>query len=282
MVTIPLIQHRDPGSVFAFSAGRPVSVSQFLRDVAHLALALPNKRHILNLCTDRYRFAVGFAAALLREQTSLLPPNYTPNFVERLGKCYPDLYCLADGEIDFQLVEVMHYPQLSETDDTVHAIPEHPGGTASGLGFYFGFHRPTGRASKIVGQPVPGRACRSGESGHCAQFRHGGVGYGSGAAHVRSGIMYVACLAERLGTGSRKTVLSGGYLRATRSAPAAALSGHNAGALAHLVVRQRWNSLPSSSYCVPPRILHRNWRAKPKRVLPLRCTRSMAAPKRAW
>ena len=69
---------------------------QFLRDVARLAQQLPHKRHILNLCTDRYRFAVGFAAALLRGQISLLPPNYTPSFVERLGQSYPDLYCLAD------------------------------------------------------------------------------------------------------------------------------------------------------------------------------------------
>ena len=57
--------------------------------------------YILNLCTDRYRFAVGFCAALLREQTSLLPPNYTPSFVERLGQRYPDMYCLADGEAEF-------------------------------------------------------------------------------------------------------------------------------------------------------------------------------------
>jgi len=123
MSAIPLISHSDPGGVFAYRGGRPVSVTQFLQEVASLAQALPHKRHILNLCTDRYRFAVGFAAALLRGQTSLLPPNYTPSFVERLGQRYPDMYCLADGEVDFQNVEVLHYPQLPATDGVERATP---------------------------------------------------------------------------------------------------------------------------------------------------------------
>src|SRR5512140_1559711 len=100
MAAIPLIFHKHPDSVFAYREGRPVSAAQFLRHVVHLAQALPDRRHILNLCTDRYRFAVGFAAALLRGQTSLCPPNYTADFVARLNLRYPDTYCLTDGATD--------------------------------------------------------------------------------------------------------------------------------------------------------------------------------------
>jgi acyl-coenzyme A synthetase/AMP-(fatty) acid ligase len=138
MAAIPLISHRDPGSVFAYRGGRPVSVSEFLRHVAHLAQALPDKHYMLNLCTDRYRFAVGFAAALLRGQVSLLPPNYTPSFVERLGQRYPDMYCLADGEVDFQGVEVMHYPQWTGTEDAVCTIPTIPAEQRAALVFTSG------------------------------------------------------------------------------------------------------------------------------------------------
>ena len=108
MAVIPLISHTDPDSVFAYREGQAVSVATFLAQVAHLAQNLPDRSHILNLCTDRYRFAVGFAAALVRRQTSLLPPNYTPNFVEHLGQRYPGMFCLADGEVDFPEVEVVH------------------------------------------------------------------------------------------------------------------------------------------------------------------------------
>lgn len=120
---IPLISHDNPDRVLAYRAGRPISAANFLSDVEHLARQLPDKKHILNLCVDRYRFAVSFAAALLRGQTSLLPPNYTPSFIEQLGKNYADMYCIADGAVDVQAVEVMHYPQLPEAIDFVRAIP---------------------------------------------------------------------------------------------------------------------------------------------------------------
>jgi acyl-coenzyme A synthetase/AMP-(fatty) acid ligase len=111
MAAIPLIRHNDPDSVFAWRAGQPISAAHFVRDVAQLALALPDKRHILNLCTDRYRFAVGFAAALSRGQTSLLPPNYTADFVARLNQRYPDTYCLTDGATDLPGIEIVAFPE---------------------------------------------------------------------------------------------------------------------------------------------------------------------------
>ena len=156
MAAIPLISHGAHDSVFAYRAGQPVLVARFLHDVAHLARALPDQRHIINLCTDRYRFAVGFAAALLREQTSLLPPNYTPSFAERLGQSYPDIYCLADGEVNFQGIDVMLYPQLPEMNATVHAIPSIPAEQRAALAF----------TSGSTGQPVAhpkswGSLCKS-------------------------------------------------------------------------------------------------------------------------
>jgi len=144
MAAIPLISHNDSDSVFAWRAGQAVSVAHFLRDVGQLAQSLPDKRHVLNLCTDRYRFAVGFAAALLRKQTSLLPPNYTPSFVEQLELSYPDMYCLADGEVAFQGVEVMRYPQQSGTDEALREIPAIPAEQRAALVF----------TSGSTGQPV--------------------------------------------------------------------------------------------------------------------------------
>lgn len=123
MATIPLISHTDPASVFAYRAGQPVTVKRFLQDVEQLAQQLPQRQHILNLCSDRYHFAVGFAAALVRGQISLLPPNYTPSFVERLGQSYPDFYCLADGKVDFAGVEIVPYPQQQASDNTARPIP---------------------------------------------------------------------------------------------------------------------------------------------------------------
>jgi len=138
MAAIPLISHDNPDSAFAYRAGQPVPVSRFLQDVAHLARHLADQQYLLNLCTDRYHFAVSFAAALLRGQTSLLPPNYTPSFVERLRQNYPDMYCLADGEVDFPGVKIIHYPQLPGTDDAMRTIPRIPPEQRAALAFTSG------------------------------------------------------------------------------------------------------------------------------------------------
>ncbi|HEX9584102.1 MAG TPA: AMP-binding protein [Gammaproteobacteria bacterium] len=96
MITIPLLHGFGPRSVFAYREGRAVGVEEFLRDVWQLAAELPERRHVFNRCADRYRFAVGFSAALLRRQVSLLPPNETPDLIAQLVTQYPDVYCLSD------------------------------------------------------------------------------------------------------------------------------------------------------------------------------------------
>ncbi len=95
--TYPILTHADEHAVVAFRDRRPIAVGHFLRDVAALAARLPTRRYAVNLCRDRYRFAVGVAAALCRQQISLLPPNETQGALEAVAADYPDLYCLADS-----------------------------------------------------------------------------------------------------------------------------------------------------------------------------------------
>ena len=73
----PLVSGYGAGATFAWREGRPIPVEQFLGDATALAASLPDRRYLLNLCTDRYHFAVGFAAALLRGQVNLQCANGT-------------------------------------------------------------------------------------------------------------------------------------------------------------------------------------------------------------
>lgn len=138
MVTLPIVGHKELRSVFAYSAERTITVEEFLREVTQLARQLPDKRHILNLCTDRYRFAVGFAAAVLRGQVSLLPPNYTPSFVQRLEQSYPNLYCLADEEVSFSSLEVLRFPRTVSAEIFPVTIPTVPASQCAALVFTSG------------------------------------------------------------------------------------------------------------------------------------------------
>jgi len=108
---VPLVAPRPAAEALAWSGGARVSVREFLADVAALAARLPGRAQVVNLCADRYRFTVGFAAALVRGQVSLLPPSRAPEFLLRLAEQYPDVYCLADEAVDWCPLEVVHYPE---------------------------------------------------------------------------------------------------------------------------------------------------------------------------
>jgi len=96
MNAIPLVAHTKLEDVMAWRQGQAISVAQFLADVRQLAAALPPGSHMLNATNDRYRFAVGLAAALTTGKTSLLPPSLTPEMVRQVRAFAPDVFCLAD------------------------------------------------------------------------------------------------------------------------------------------------------------------------------------------
>jgi hypothetical protein len=90
-----LVAHR-PGDVIAWRGTQPVTAEVFLGEVARAAAALPARSHVLNLCADRYRFALFFLAAVARGQVTLLPPSTTPNVIRSLRAFAPDAYCVGD------------------------------------------------------------------------------------------------------------------------------------------------------------------------------------------
>jgi len=61
-----------------------------------VAAALPEGRHVLNACSDRYRFTVAFAASLVANKVSLLPSTHTPEVIRQLTEFAPDVFCLTD------------------------------------------------------------------------------------------------------------------------------------------------------------------------------------------
>lgn len=116
----PLLRHERLDAAVAFRRGQPVSAAQYLREVAALAALLPARPHVVNLCSDRYRFAVALGAALRRGQVTLLPPNDMPLALEQLANDFPGLYCLGDGVLPAAAIAGMTYPEALEP------LPETP------------------------------------------------------------------------------------------------------------------------------------------------------------
>jgi acyl-coenzyme A synthetase/AMP-(fatty) acid ligase len=119
METIALLAHTSAAAVAAYRGGQPISAQRLLSDAEQLARALPPGQHVLNVCTDRYRFAVGFAACLLSRRVSLLPSTHTPEVIAQLAAFAPDAFCLSDdANCDIALPQVK-FPE---------ALPEPPAG----------------------------------------------------------------------------------------------------------------------------------------------------------
>lgn len=94
---LPLLAERDLDAPLAWRAGRPVSGREFLADVAQFAPQLPAEGPAINLCVDRYAFAVGLGAALSRGHASLLPPDARPDTLAGLHPPGSNAYALTDN-----------------------------------------------------------------------------------------------------------------------------------------------------------------------------------------
>ena len=122
----PLVSHTSPDAALAWCNGRKITVAQFLQDVESLASHFPEGQHVLNVCRDRYHFAVGFAAALVSGRFSLLPPTHTPETVRQMRTYAPDVFCLHDQpecDIDLPRLRYADGGMAPATSQTVPSIP---------------------------------------------------------------------------------------------------------------------------------------------------------------
>ena len=94
---LPALAPPEPARPLAWREGRQVRLADFAAEVHALARRLPDRRCVVNLCEDRYRFLVVFCAALQRRQTNLLPPSRAPQAIAEAMSAYPDSYRCDDS-----------------------------------------------------------------------------------------------------------------------------------------------------------------------------------------
>lgn len=124
MTTRPLLTHPASDSIVAWRAEGAVTRRQFLAEVRQLAAQLPAGTHLLNLCSDRYRFSVGLAAAIVAGKTCLLPSSHAPEAIRQIKAFAPDAFGLCDREDCAFDLPLLPYPPLEATADQEEAIPQ--------------------------------------------------------------------------------------------------------------------------------------------------------------
>ncbi|MCX7169885.1 MAG: AMP-binding protein [Proteobacteria bacterium] len=96
---LPLARYRTPNDPVLLYPGGAISAAIFFAQAHHLAEALPGARFVVNLCETHHAFMLGFAAALLRGQTSLLPSGQARGDWEQVLRQYPDAWLLSEKPI---------------------------------------------------------------------------------------------------------------------------------------------------------------------------------------
>jgi acyl-coenzyme A synthetase/AMP-(fatty) acid ligase len=124
MSPLPLVSHLSPDSIIAWRADGAVTLRQFLAEVRHLAARFPAGSHLLNMCSDRYRFSVGLAAAIVSGKVSLLPSTHTPETVRQIRIFAPDAFCLIDSDVCAADLPQLRFPMNDVSRAGTFSIPQ--------------------------------------------------------------------------------------------------------------------------------------------------------------
>ncbi len=124
MSSLPLVSHLIPDSIIARRADGAVSLRQFLAEVRQLVRLFPAGGHLLNLCSDRYHFSVGLAAAIVAGKVSLLPSTHTPEVVRQIKIFAPDVFCLTDRDLCTVDMPQLRYPVMGMLQSDAFEIPQ--------------------------------------------------------------------------------------------------------------------------------------------------------------
>lgn len=143
----PLIGPYNPDDVLAWEQGGPRTARQFLADVFCLTELLPDRPVVLNLATSRYEFLVGFAAAILRRQVTLLPQSHAPQTLRRLVTDHPDVYGLSSPGDTIEGVESIAVQSREGETSRSLEVPKVPVNQVVAIAF----------TSGSTGQPVPNK-----------------------------------------------------------------------------------------------------------------------------
>lgn len=123
MSLIPLLPDLDPNAIVAYYRHRAITRGVFLEHVIALADALPSHGNILNMCVDRYAFAVALFAAIAKGSITVLPNSAAPEHLAAVADEHDSLLVLGDENT----ARVLNLPFMSVAnylcDDLISAAP---------------------------------------------------------------------------------------------------------------------------------------------------------------
>ena len=121
MPFLPLVTHHQPSDTLAWTLQGAISVARYCADVRATAARLPAGRWVINLCEDRYHYAVLLGACAVSGRVSLQPASQSAQTLAQLADSHSGAYAVIDSASSADLpVPVSHWQDLSSSDAEVH------------------------------------------------------------------------------------------------------------------------------------------------------------------
>lgn len=103
MNLLPILTNSLPDTPIFWFKNELVTHEQFKRDVLLIAENLKQNKYAINLCEDRYLFAIAFVASIIQKHICLMPAHRAEKEIVELEKEYPDCLRLNDQQIELFL-----------------------------------------------------------------------------------------------------------------------------------------------------------------------------------
>ncbi|GAB3187463.1 AMP-binding protein [Hydrogenophaga aquatica] len=122
MSTSPLVTRHQLDDVLVWRPAGPVTVREFIGKAQAIAASLPATRWVINLCEDRYHFALTLAACAMSGRVSLQPASQSAETLAWLTSDHPGAVCLAEH---ITVTDTRLRPCLFPAVDDLPAHPVH-------------------------------------------------------------------------------------------------------------------------------------------------------------
>ena len=100
MHILPILINSQPDTPVFWFKDEVITRKKFIRDAMQVTKNLNKHEYAINLCEDRYLFALGFVACMLQKQISLMPASRTEKEIEALEQDYTDTHRLDDNLLE--------------------------------------------------------------------------------------------------------------------------------------------------------------------------------------
>ena len=118
MNKLPLLTNSKPDNPIFWFQDEVITHEKFLSDVSCITENLNQQQYAINLCEDRYLFALAFAACMQQNQVCLMPASHAEKEIEALELDYQDSH-----RIDDDLIKTLLSRKTTNTSSSLMEIP---------------------------------------------------------------------------------------------------------------------------------------------------------------